>query len=66
MTRRRSANIPPNPGHCEKCGSESAKRDMDFFQKKWLCSSCLIGDEEPTTVEDHVYTGTSNLGSEVR
>lgn len=47
------------PDVCEACGSKPA---TDWFQRRWLCGSCLLDKMEPLRIEDFIRTGTSNLG----
>jgi hypothetical protein len=51
------------PGVCDECKRPPDGRDsLEWFQRRWLCCSCLADEMEPLRNEDFVYTGTSCLG----
>lgn len=54
------------PGVCDECKRPPDGRDsLEWFQKRWLCGSCLADEMEPLRIEDFVFTGTTNLGAAI-
>jgi len=54
------------PGVCDECKRPPDGRDsLEWFQRRWLCGSCLADEMEPLRIEDFVYSGTSCLGAAI-
>jgi hypothetical protein len=49
------------PTRCQKCGAEVRRSLIERWRGEWLCGDCLNGTLEPLSIDDFVYSGTSNL-----
>ncbi len=46
---------------CLSCGKVGGHKDIEVYRKIYWCSKCLNRDVD-IDLEDHIYTGTSNIG----
>ena len=61
MKEHHRRKMRDRPKHCAECGAKTARSDLEWFQKRWICGDCLNAGVEPLTLADFMFSQVESL-----